>query len=69
MEQEARARMADLRSLLGRHPKEARRTLEALLQGNHITFTPVSNGARRFSLSGAVAAGAVFINPGDPNGI
>jgi site-specific DNA recombinase len=70
MEEAARARLADLRALLGRNPTEARRAVEALLRGP-ITFTPTSAGAPRFELSGEISTGGFFrfCNPGVPSGI
>lgn len=67
LEHEARTRLDDLRAVLVRNPAEARRLVEALL-AEPITFTPKTEGAHRFELSGSIATGAVFRNLGDPTG-
>jgi site-specific DNA recombinase len=69
LEKEARARLADLRGLLGRNPAEGRKALEALLAGP-LTFAPVdADGGRRYQIEGSAALGAMFTTEGVPNGI
>jgi DNA invertase Pin-like site-specific DNA recombinase len=60
MEREARQRLDDLRGLLDRNPVEARRVLEALLDGP-LTFEPFENSeGRRFRIRGSAALGPLF---------
>ncbi|MBI2389489.1 MAG: recombinase family protein [Deltaproteobacteria bacterium] len=68
MEREARQRLDDLRGLVDRNPAEARRVLEALLDGP-LTFAPLeSSEGRRFQIQGSAALGPLFITDSDPNG-
>ena len=76
LEKEARERLRDLRSLLGRHPDRAREVLEALLTGP-LVFTPseTAEGKRyrieaEASLDRAVGAGIAGCSmTGVPSGI
>ena len=57
MEREARRRLRDLRGLLERNPDEARRALEALLDGP-LRFQPTETPAgRRYEIRGKIAVG------------
>ena len=70
MEQEARKRMRDLKSLLDRNPTEARRALEALLD-DKLTFTPIETPeGRRYQIEGPLRVqGALFTTDGVPRGV
>jgi site-specific DNA recombinase len=69
LEREARARLADFRALLERKPTEARKALEALLDGP-LTFAAAETpGGRRYQITGKAAVGNVFTTEGDPTGI
>jgi site-specific DNA recombinase len=76
LEKEARERLRDLRSLLGRHPDRAREVLEALLTGP-LVFQPIETAeGKRYrveaeaSLDRAVSAGGAGCSmTGVPSGI
>lgn len=68
LEKEARRRLGELRGLLGRNPKEARKALEAVCQGP-LMLTPVRTDAgQRYQVEGNAAIGAVFTTEGIPLG-
>lgn len=68
VEEEARARIVEMRQTLRRNPDEARRVMESILTGP-ITFNPAPGDRPRFELTGQIATGAVFNKPSDPDGI
>ena len=68
LEKEARKRLADLRGLLQRNPTDARRALEALLEGPLSFRVVVAREGRRYEIEGAAAIGALFTTEGDPSG-
>lgn len=70
LEREARKRLDDFRGLLGRNTTEARKALEALLQGP-LAFTPIElpEGGKRYRIEGRASVGSVFTTEGVPNGI
>jgi hypothetical protein len=60
MEREARERLQQLRSLLERNPVEARKVLDALLDGP-LTLTPTeTSDGKRFRIEGTVTTGALL---------
>lgn len=60
LEVEARKRIADLRGLCRKRPEEARKALEALLDGP-LTMTPVETEAGpRYSVEGRLATGLIL---------
>lgn len=61
MEKEAKARLDDLRLLLGRNPDEARKVVEAVLP-EPLVFRPIGElRERRFEIEGVTEAGALFV--------
>jgi hypothetical protein len=70
LEKEARRRLGDFQALLGRNPTEARKALEALLQGP-LSFAPVElpEGGKRYRIEGSATLGCAFATEGVPNGI
>ncbi len=70
LEQQARHRLDEFHELLARNPVEARKAVEALLEGP-LTFTPFldQDGKKRISVEGPVSIGTLFTTVGDPNGI
>jgi hypothetical protein len=60
LEAELRARLADWRGLLQRHPREARQILRKLLLGR-LTFTPEEkDGERFYRFTGQVTLGRLL---------
>ncbi len=72
IEQEARKRLDDVRTLMAGHPGEARKALEAILHGP-LTFTPVEvDGGKRYRVEGSVLVGRLLTadrSVGVPSGI
>jgi len=63
-------RTLPFQGFLGRNPTEARKALEALLDGP-LTFAAVdaADGGRRYRIEGSAAVGTMFTTDGVPNGI
>jgi site-specific DNA recombinase len=71
LEQEARKRLQEFKALLGRNPVEARKVVEAMLDGP-LSFSPTEGerGTRRYRIEGKVrGVGALLLNDRDPSGI
>lgn len=69
LEKVACERLAELRSLLGRHPAEARQAIETLIDGR-LTFEAVRDETGpRYRITGKVSSGALCTNWNVPTGI
>lgn len=72
-EKEAKRRLRDLRAVLRRNPREARKVVEALLQGPLKAKAVETPEGRRLRITGAavvgpVSLGTMFTTGGDPSG-
>jgi site-specific DNA recombinase len=68
MEQEARKRLRDLKSMLALDGDEPRKAMEALLAGP-VVLKPVKEGRRaHYEISGAITTGAFCVNVASPQG-
>jgi site-specific DNA recombinase len=68
LENDARARLADLQALFARNVTGARTALESLL-GGPLTLVPVEvEGGRRYRVDGSAALGALFTTGASPTG-
>jgi hypothetical protein len=66
MEKEARRRLDNLRALFEKNPEDARRALEALLDGP-LSFKPIeTDDGQRYEISGKLAVGSLFTTEGVP---